>query len=87
MKVPNDPGVSPNNGLENAFLSDQSMASNPRKGQAKRLGAKTTSHDGKSVMTWHMCVTVQDKNNGKCDHASAHAGSMHPGNWHSALTG
>ena len=35
---------SPNNDLENAFLSDQSMASNPRKGQAKRSGAKTTSH-------------------------------------------
>ncbi len=26
-KVPNEPGLSPNNGLENAFLSDQSMAS------------------------------------------------------------
>ncbi len=36
MKVPNEPGLSPNNGLEIAFLSDQSMASNPRKGQAKR---------------------------------------------------
>ena len=35
MKVPNEPGLSPNNDLENAFLSDQSMASNPRKGQAK----------------------------------------------------
>ena len=56
MKVPNEPGLSPNNGLENAFLSDQSMASNPRKGQAKRFGAKTTSHDGKAghVMT-HVC--------------------------------
>ncbi len=39
-----------------AFLSDQSMASTPRKGQAKRSGAKTTSHDGKAghVMT-HVC--------------------------------
>ena len=56
MKVPNEPGLSPNNGLESAFLSDQSMASNPRKGQAKRFGAKTTSHDGKAghVMT-HVC--------------------------------
>ncbi len=56
MKVPNEPGLSPNNGLENAFLSDQSMASNPRKGQAKRFGAKTTSHDSKAghVMT-HVC--------------------------------
>jgi len=35
MKVPNEPGLSPNNGLENVSLSDQSMASNPRKGQAK----------------------------------------------------
>jgi len=40
----------PNNGLENVSLSDQSMASNcgdcnPRKGQAKCPGAKTTSHD------------------------------------------
>ena len=40
MKLPNEPGLSPNNGLENAFLSDQSMASNPREGQAKRFGAK-----------------------------------------------
>ena len=53
MKVPNKPGLSPKNALENAFLSDQSMASNPRKGQAKRTGAKTTSPDGKAghVMT------------------------------------
>ena len=27
MKVPNEPGLSPNNGLENVSLSDQSMAS------------------------------------------------------------
>ena len=40
MKVPNEPGLSPNNGLEHVPLSDQSMASNPRKGQAKYLGAK-----------------------------------------------
>jgi len=33
MKVPNEPGLSPNNGLEHVSLSDQSMASNPRKGQ------------------------------------------------------
>ena len=26
MKVPNEPGLSPNNDQENAFLSDQSMA-------------------------------------------------------------
>ena len=38
MKVPNKPGLSPNNGLENVFLSDQSMASTPRKRQAKRFG-------------------------------------------------
>ena len=56
MKVPNESGLSPNNGLENVSLSDQSMASNPRKGQAKCPGAKTTSHDGRAdhVMT-HMC--------------------------------
>ncbi len=39
MEVPNEPGLCPNNGLDNAFLSDQSMASNPRKGQAKREAA------------------------------------------------
>ena len=56
MKVPNKSGLSPNNGLENAFLSDQSMASNPREGQAKRFGSKTTSPGGKAghVMT-HVC--------------------------------
>ena len=27
MKVPNEPGLSPNNSLEIVFLSDQSMAS------------------------------------------------------------
>ena len=48
MKVPNEPGLSPNNGLENVSLSDQSTASNPRKGQAKCPGAKTTSHDGRA---------------------------------------
>jgi len=41
MKVPNEPGLSPNNGLENVSLSDQSTASNPRKGQAKCPGANT----------------------------------------------
>ncbi len=57
MKVPNEPCLSPNNGLENAFRSDQSMASTPRKGQqAKNFGAKTTRHDGKAghIMT-HVC--------------------------------
>ncbi len=60
MKVPNKPGLSPNNGLENAFLIDQSMAINPREGQAKRIGAKTTSPDGKAghVMT-HVCHRVR----------------------------
>ncbi len=62
VKVPNEPGLSPNNGLENAFLSDQSMASNSRKGQAKHPGAKTTSHDGKAghVMT-HVCHRVRQE--------------------------
>jgi len=61
-KVPYEPGLSPNNGLENAFLSDQSMASNPREGQAKRFGAKTTSPDGKAghVMT-HVCHRVRQE--------------------------
>ncbi len=60
MKVPNELGLSPKNGLENAFLSDQSLASNPRKGQAKRFGAETTSHDGMAgpVMT-HVCHRVR----------------------------
>ena len=49
MKVPNEPGLSPNNGLENVSLSDQSMASNPRKGQAKCPGAKTTSHEWTNI--------------------------------------
>ena len=59
MKVPNEPGLSPNNGLENAFLSDQSMAS---KGQSKYPGAKTTSHDGKAdhVMT-RVCHRVRQE--------------------------
>ncbi|DBA70247.1 TPA: hypothetical protein ACH3X2_012154 [Trebouxia sp. C0005] len=62
MEVPNEPGLSPNNGLENALLSDQSMASNPRKGQAKRSGAKTTSQNGKAghVMT-HVCHCVRQE--------------------------
>ncbi|KAA6430034.1 MAG: hypothetical protein FRX49_00465 [Trebouxia sp. A1-2] len=38
------------------------MASNPRKGQAKRSGAKTTSHDGKAghVMT-EVCHCVRQE--------------------------
>ncbi len=63
MKVPNEPGLSQNNGLENVFLSDQFTASNPREGQARCPGAKTTSHDGNvghvisHVCHRHMCVT------------------------------
>ena len=63
MKVPNEPGLSPNNGLENVFLSDQFTASNPREGQARCSDAKTTSHDGNvghvisHVCHRHMCVT------------------------------
>ena len=38
MKVPNEPGLSPNNGLGNVSLSDQSMASHPPpKKQKKRV--------------------------------------------------
>ena len=81
MKVPNESGLSPNNGLENVSLSGQSMASNPRKGQAKCPGAKTTSHDGRAdhVMT-HMChrskarrmasVTIQVPMQGICTPAT-----------------
>ncbi len=64
MKVPNEPGLSPNSGLENVSLSDQSMASNPRKGQAKYPGAETTSHDDGSaghVMT-HVCQPSNARN-------------------------
>ena len=62
IKVPNEPSLSLNNDLETAFLSDQSMASNPRKGQTKRFGAKTTSCDGKAghVMT-HVCHRVRQE--------------------------
>jgi len=81
MKVPNEPDLSPNNGLQNVSLSNQSMASNPRKRQAKCPGAKTTSHDGRAghVMT-HMChpskarrmasVTVQVPMQGICTPAT-----------------
>jgi len=81
LKVPNEPGLSPNNGLGNVSLSDQSMASNPRKGQVKCPGAKTTSHDGRAghVMT-HMChpskarrmasVTIQVPMQGLCTPAT-----------------
>ena len=34
MKILNEPALSPNSGLENAFLSDQCMASNSRKRHA-----------------------------------------------------
>ncbi|DBA72829.1 TPA: hypothetical protein ACH3X2_010214 [Trebouxia sp. C0005] len=63
MEVPNEPGLSPNNGLENALLSDQSMASNPRKGQAKRSGAKTTSHDGKAG---HVMTHLTERHGARC---------------------
>ena len=55
-KVPNEPSLRQNNDLENVSLGDQSMAYNPRKGQAGCWGAMTTSHDGKAgrVMT-HVC--------------------------------
>ena len=49
MQVPNEHDLSPNNGLENVFLSDQSVATNPRKGQAKCPGAKTTYGHGTFV--------------------------------------
>ncbi len=78
MKVPNEISLSPNNGLENAFLSHQSMASNPRKGQAKCFGAKTTSQDGKAghVMT-HVCHRARQEQR-QVRTCNADAGSMHP---------
>ena len=84
MKVPNEPGSSPNNDLENAFLSDQSMASNPRKGQAKLFGAKTTSHDGKAghVMT-HVCHRVRQEER----ELTLQVHMQVACNWHSALAG
>jgi len=65
----------------NVSLSDQSMASNSREGQAKCPGAKTTSHDGRAghVMT-QMChpskarrmasVTIQVSMQGICTPAT-----------------
>ena len=43
MKVPNEPGLSPNNGLEPVFQKDQSMANNSRKGQEKAAQVHTRS--------------------------------------------
>ena len=84
MEVPNEPGLSPNNDLENSFLSDQSMAGNPRKGQAKRFGAKTTSHDGKagSVMT-HVCHRKRQEQR----KLTLQVHMQEACNWHSALAG
>ena len=55
-KVPNEPSLRHNNDSENVSPSDQSMAYNPRKGQAGCFGAMTTSHERKAgrVMT-HLC--------------------------------
>jgi hypothetical protein len=61
MKVPKEPVLSPNNGLENVSLSDQSMASNSGKGQAKRFGAKTNSHDGKVHDMTHVCHSARQE--------------------------
>ena len=51
MKVPNEPGLSPNNGLENVFLSDQSMASSPRKEQANVLAPRRRAMKARPVMS------------------------------------
>ena len=52
-KVPNEPSLRQNNGSETMCPSDQSMASVPQTGQAKRLRAMTTSRGSKAghVMT------------------------------------
>ena len=73
IQVPNEPGLSPNNGLENAFPSDQ--ASNPREGQAKRFGAKTTSHHDKA--DHHVCHRARQEQR-QVRPCNADAGSMHP---------
>ncbi len=44
MKVANEPGLSPNNGLENAFLSDQSMATIPARGKQNDFSDNTYVH-------------------------------------------
>ena len=84
MKLPNEPGLSPNNGLESVFLRDQSMASNPRKGHAKRFGANTTSQDGKAghVMT-HVCHRVRQEQR----KLTPQVHMQEACNWHSALAG
>ena len=84
MKVPNEPGLSPNNGLESVFLRDQSMASKFRKGHAKRFGAKTTSQDGKAghVMT-HVCHRVRQEER----KLTLQVPMQKTCNWHSALAG
>ena len=82
MKVLNEPGLSPNNSLENVFLSEQSMASNPRKGQAKCLGARTTIHDGKAGHVMTQVCHLGRQRTSKCDRVNAHAGNMHLDNWH-----
>ena len=55
-KVPNQTNLRQNNGSETMCPSDQSMASVPQTGQAKRFGAMTTSRGSKAghVMT-QMC--------------------------------
>ena len=53
MKVPIEPGLNPNNGLENVPLSDQSMASSPRKGQAKCPGARQPAVMAEPVLSVH----------------------------------
>ena len=52
-KVPNEPSLRQNSGSTTMCPSDQSMASNPQTGQAKRFGAMTTSRGSKAgrVMT------------------------------------
>ena len=47
-KVPNEPSLRQNSGSATMCPSDQSMASNPQKWQAKRFGAMTTSRGSKA---------------------------------------
>lgn len=48
MNIPNEPDLSPNDGLGNVSLSDQSMPSKASNGQANCPDAQMSSRDGSS---------------------------------------
>ena len=57
-KVPNEPSLRQNNDLENVSLSDQSMAYNPRKGQAGCLGLALVFLTSLVSFSASLCVLV-----------------------------